>query len=202
MKLWALLGVAFLLIYLRPQIREHLEPTDRIKDPGPGGMYDEAEKDRIFSLMPFTLQWEYQWDVPGAREIEEADRVRRVKNELARSIADFYTDVYASATEPITESQISPWIRTRYGAQPPRTAQLTTDALKIYFIDQAPPPPPTGGTGAPPPVSPPEPAERQPISGAPVTVTIEVHPDGTTHVTNPRAGARGIRAEQSATRDV
>lgn len=30
MKLWVLLGVCLLLLYLRPRIRERLEPTDRM----------------------------------------------------------------------------------------------------------------------------------------------------------------------------
>jgi len=221
MKLWVLLGLCLLLVYLRTQIRERLEPIDPIiKAPGPEGGYDEAEMDRIWLLMPEDVHRQFL----AGGDVANPYELLAGKRNIARVIGEFYTRVYASATDPITESQLSTWVETRYGEEEgwtPYIKELIVKALKLYFIDQAPvvpppPPPPTTDVTtipaavevleepvpAPTPSDTPEPAERRLIPGAPVTVTIEIHPDGTTHVTNPRAGARGIRAEQSATRDV
>jgi hypothetical protein len=207
MKLWVLLGVCLLLLYLRPRIREHLEPTDRIKDPGPNDTYDEAETDRIWSIMPEDVHREFT-------TVENPDeaQIRAGKEWLSLYIASFYRVVYAQETAPITESRIAAYVN-RYINETPQFKEIRAKALKIYFIDQPspPPPPPTTGPPAPtdstapsdgvplgpvrvppPPADGPAPIETRPIPGAPVTITVEIHPDGTTRVTNPRLGARGI----------
>ncbi len=196
MKLWVLLGVCLLLLYLRPRIRERLEPTDRIKDPGPDDTYDEAETDRIWSIMPEDVHREFT-------TVENPDeaQIRAGKESLSRYIASFYRVVYAQETAPITESRIAAYVN-RYINETPQFKEIRAKALKIYFIDQPSPPPPTTGPtaptdfsppsdGVPPPADGPAPIETRPIPGAPVTITIEIHPDGTTRVTNPRPGATG-----------
>jgi hypothetical protein len=187
-----------LLVYLRTQIREHLEPTDRIKAPGPEGWYDEAEMDRIWLLMPEDVHRQFL----AGGDVANPYELLAGKRNIARVIGEFYTRVYASATDPITESQLSTWVETRYGEEEgwtPYIKELIVKALKLYFIDQAPPPPPpppttdvtigsvggtditgpTGGTESPPPpadlmeVPGPLPSMHTNI-GAPVTVTVEV----------------------------
>jgi hypothetical protein len=195
MRLWILFGVCLLLLYLRPRIREHLEPTDAIRAPisevGRSPEYPPDERDRMWSLMPLDVQRRYQ----GLSGSTLSGKVS-----LAVDVADFYSTVYASTTGPITLSQIAEWVSVRYPEKPATQNELSVKALKTYFIDQAPPPPPppptppvtigsvdgtditgpTGGTESPPPpadlMEVPEPVHSMRTDiGAPVTVTVEVN---------------------------
>lgn len=182
--MWYLLvGIAAGLLALRPRLREGLQPTDKIKQPGriEDGFYDPAERDRIWSLIPESIR-------QAAATRWGGDDAKRF---VANFIADFYSDVYEKATSPITKAMIADFVQRK--SVPEMYIQEASTILKAYYIDQAPPaaatgpppPPPAGpdSTGPPPPTAVAEPSRPVPTptttsleSSAPVTITIQVRP--------------------------
>lgn len=121
--------------------REGLAPTNLIKAPP----YNDAEKDRIWAMVPEAAKTAFRTDlaadgVPAGPALEA-----EMKQTVYDGVASFYTNVYATATTPITQATID-------NSPGPSNAhsRLARAATKAYFVDQtAVSTPGTGGaTGA------------------------------------------------------
>jgi hypothetical protein len=121
--------------------REGLAPTNLIKAPP----YNDAEKDRIWAMVPEAAKTAFRTDlaadgVPAGPALEA-----EMKQTVYDGVASFYTNVYATATTPITHATID-------NSPGPNNAhsRLGRAATKAYFVDQtAVSTPGTGGaTGA------------------------------------------------------
>jgi len=125
--------------------REGLAPTNLIKAPP----YNQAEKDRIWAMIPEAAKTAFRTGIAGAGAPTGLELETEMKEHVYRAVAGFYTNVYASATTPITQATLD----SLPGPRDNPHYRLSQAAAKAYFVDQTAvsTPPATPGASTPPP---------------------------------------------------
>lgn len=190
-----LVGILLLLAVATFRVREHLEPTEKIKAPdgGIGGtdsedgeykVYSNAEQDRIFNLVRPEKKQSFMSNKLNHLKLSETDMLEFIKQVYSAEVAAFYRKVYAKASQPIRYETIENWYKSHNGytqedIQKDETGTIAL--LKTYFVDQEGPPPPTSSAQPTPGTSSPAPTQSTPATTnktvdvtPPVTITINV----------------------------
>jgi len=129
--------------------REGLAPTNLIKAPP----YNQAEKDRIWGMIPQAAKTAYRNSLAGAATTATSGVDGIMKNSASEIVAGFYTEVYRTATSPITLANVTTYAGNLSQSTVPAFRSWATAVLNAYFINQAmvSTPPATSGASTPPP---------------------------------------------------
>lgn len=133
-KFWILLGAVLLLLLWGT--RERFEPTANIKAPP----YDDAEKDRIWGMLTATSKQAFVDNIangPAGVGQSVENNTRMARHVATMMVQKFYTDKYATATEPITNTTIDNYIPSTGLTPSYRSAAI--QLLNAYFVEQGSP---------------------------------------------------------------
>ncbi len=127
--------------------REGLAATNLIKAPP----YNQAEKDRIWGMIPQADKTAYRTSLAGTATASTGID-GTMKNSAAEIVAGFYTEVYSTATAPITLANVTTYAGNLPQSTVPAFRSWATAVLNAYFITQAmvSSPPASSGASTPP----------------------------------------------------